>query len=88
MKVLVLTAILSSMFIIPGSALADSAANVGEPFGREVVSPAARDKEIKAAVHENVPGGLDDVIHENLADDGEAGDIRGNGKNDAPGRNK
>ena len=87
MKVLVLTATLSTMFIIPGSALADSA-NVGDPFGKEVVSPAARDKEIKDAVHENVPGGLDDVIQENLADDGEAGDIRGNGKNDAPGHNK
>ena len=87
MKLLVLIATLSGMLLIPGSTLAGQA-NEGEPFGKGVVSPAAQLGEVKEGVHENVPGGLDEVIHEDLADDGETGAVRGLGKNDAPGRNK
>ena len=75
---------ISSMLFFCSPVLAESA-NEGQPFGKGIVSEAARDKEIKDAVHENVPGGLDDVVHENLSDDGDEGAIRGHGKNDAPG---
>jgi hypothetical protein len=76
---------LSSTLFICGPVLADSA-NVGRPFGREVVSDAAKNGEIKQGVQENVPGGLDDVIQKNLADeDDEAGLINGYGREDAPG---
>lgn len=79
---------LSSMLVIGGPVLAESA-NVDRPFGREVVSDAAKNGDIKEAVHENVPGGLDDVIQKALADeDDEAGLINGHGRDDAPGHNK
>ena len=87
MKIVFLAAALLFMCLGAGSAIAESG-NVGEPFGRAVVSPAAKAGEIKDAVHENVPGGLDDVVQSNLADDEEGGDIRGHGRNDAPGHNK
>ena len=87
MKIAFLIAALLSLCLSASSALAESG-NVGEPFGRAVVSPAAKAGEIKDAVHENVPGGLDDVVQSNLADDEEGGDIRGHGRKDAPGHNK
>jgi hypothetical protein len=59
-------------------------ANVGEPFGRSVVAPKAP---VADAVHENAPGTLDEVIQENLADEGETGDVIGHGRTDAPGHN-
>jgi hypothetical protein len=74
---------LSSMLVFGGPVLAQDA-NEGQPFG-QVVSQAAKDGEIKEAVHENGPGGLDDVIQSNLADDEEAGTVRGHGRIDAPG---
>ena len=100
MKVLIQIATLSSVLIAPAFALAEPA-NVGEPFGTRVVAPAAHNKTIKTGVQEQVPGGdglsddvlgapshLDDTIHNNLADDEPGiGNIRGNGKNDAPGQN-
>jgi len=99
MKVLIQIATLTSVLIIPAFALAQPA-NVGEPFGTKVVAPAAHDKTIKSGVQEQVPGRdgisdgvlgapshLDDTIHNNLADDEPGvGDIRGHGKNDAPGQ--
>ena len=72
-----------------GAALADPA-NVGEPFGRAVVAP---NTPVKDAVQENVPGGLDEVIQSNLADDEDhtgdnnPDDVIGHGRNDAPGKN-
>jgi hypothetical protein len=81
---LALFIVATGMLAVGSPALAEPA-NVGQPFGN-IVSEAARNKEIKEAVQENVPGGLDDVIHENLADDGDDGNIRGHGKTDAPGR--
>ena len=74
---------LSSILAFSGPALAQDA-NDGQPFG-QVVSQAAKNGEIKEAVHENGPGGLDDVVQSNLADDEEAGTVRGHGRIDAPG---
>jgi hypothetical protein len=66
------------------SALAQPA-NVGEPFGKAVVAPAAP---VNEDVSPNVPGGLDEVIMEVLADDDlPSGVIRGHGRTDAPGQN-
>jgi hypothetical protein len=83
---LALFTIASSLMIVCSPVCAEPA-NEGQPFGKGIVSEAARNKEIKGAVQENVPGGLDDVVHENLADDGDEGAIRGHGKTDAPGQN-
>ena len=99
MKVLIQIATLSSVLIIPAIALAEPA-NVGEPFGTGVIAPAAHDKTLKNGVQEQVPGRdgvsdgvlgapshVDETIHSNLADDEPGtGNIRGHGKNDAPGQ--
>lgn len=86
-----LTAIVTALgfLSVSGAALAQGA-NTGEPFGKEVVSPAARadpasDDHISKAVGELTPGGVDDKVADILADD-EEGDIRGHGRKDAPGR--
>jgi hypothetical protein len=86
MRWIVLIAASLSIYMITGSALAESPHAGAEPFGRQVVAPAARAGEIKEAVHENVPRGLDDVVQSNLADD-EGNNIRGHGRVDAPGKN-
>jgi hypothetical protein len=100
MKLLIQIATLSGVLIIPAIALAEPA-NVGEPFGRGVVAPAAQDKTLKSGVQEQVPGTdgvsdgvagapshVDDKIHNNLADNEPGtGNIRGHGKDDAPGQN-
>jgi hypothetical protein len=80
MRTLVIAILLAGSSTI--SAFAQPA-NVGEPFGQTVVAPAAP---VNEDVSPNVPGGLDDVIMEVLADD-DVGPIRGHGRTDAPGQN-
>jgi hypothetical protein len=93
MKIFFQIASLSSVLIISGSALAQQA-NDGVPFGQGVVAPAAHDDSLLGGVQERVPGSdqlptpsqLDDTVQSNVADDEEAGTVRGYGRNDAPGR--
>jgi hypothetical protein len=93
MKVFFQIATLSSVLIISGTALAQQA-NDGVSFGQGVVAPAAHDGSLLGGVQQQVPGSdrspnpsqLDDTVQSNLADDEEAGTVRGYGRNDAPGR--
>jgi hypothetical protein len=87
MKVLVHIATLSSLLIISGSAWAQDA-NDGVPFGKGIIAPTARgetDQSLKDAIHEQGPGNVDDKIQSNLGDE-EDGDVRGHGRDAAPGQ--